>query len=137
MKMADINIMGLNPNFQSGTTNVQDAFVIAERKEVKTSNKLNKETVIKQNTDNKFNDINTGNAEKYLSLAEEIINATLPKKAPNTKLSIELDDDTRRTIYKMVDVDSGEVLHQFPSKEILAFISYYREKEGILVNKEV
>ncbi len=135
--MVDINIMGLNPKLQSGSSNVQDAFVVAERKEVKTNNRLNKEAVVKQNIDNKFNDINTGNAEKYLSLAEEIINSTLPKKAPNTKLSIELDDDTRRAIYKMVDVDSGEILHQFPSKEILAFISYYREKEGVLVNKEV
>ncbi|WP_324780800.1 flagellar protein FlaG [Thiobacillus sedimenti] len=41
-------------------------------------------------------------------------------QASNRSLEFTVDDDTHRTVVKMVDTSTGEVLRQFPSEETLA-----------------
>ena len=69
--------------------------------------------------------------EDYIAQAEALIEQSLPKKPPNTKLRIDLDDTTGRFIYQGVDVSTGDIVTQFPADEVLRFLSYYREKEGL------
>jgi flagellar protein FlaG len=59
---------------------------------------------------------------------EEVLN--------NTTLRIEQDEATGRFIYQSVDNVSGEVLRQFPPEQILEFLAFYREPEGIVVDDE-
>ena len=37
-------------------------------------------------------------------------------------------------VYKAVDRDSGEVVRQYPADDILRFIAFYREREGLVVD---
>ncbi|GHF29567.1 hypothetical protein GCM10017044_26050 [Kordiimonas sediminis] len=73
-----------------------------------------------------------------LEAAAEKIQEFIPEGriAPNTRLRID-QDDSGMFVYQSVDKDSGEVLNQFPSKEILEFLAYYRDAEGIVVDDEV
>mgnify|MGYP000339031788 CR=1 FL=1 len=73
----------------------------------------------------------------FVSQAEVILNKALSLKSANTKLSIDVDDESGLFVYKGVDKSSGEVVSQFPTEEVLALISYYRETEGIVVDEEV
>lgn len=76
-------------------------------------------------------------AGDFVSQAEAILNKALSLKSANTKLSIDVDDDTGLFVYKGIDRRSGEIVSQFPAEEILALIAHYREAEGIVVDEKV
>lgn len=87
-----------------------------------------------------INKLLTGQAKQskdFISQAEVILNKALSLKSSNTKLSIDVDDESGLFVYKGVDKQSGEVVSQFPAKEVLALIAYYREAEGIVVDEKV
>lgn len=71
----------------------------------------------------------------FISQAEAILNKALSLKSSNTKLSIDVDDESGLFVYKGIDKSSGEVVSQFPAKEVLALIAYYREAEGLVVDE--
>ena len=71
----------------------------------------------------------------FVSQAEAILNKALTLKSANTKLSIDVDDESGLFVYKSVDKKSGEVVSQFPAEEVLALIAYYREAEGLVVDE--
>jgi uncharacterized FlaG/YvyC family protein len=50
---------------------------------------------------------------------------------PNRGLSIEYDRETRQSIVQIVDKDSGEVVQQFPAKDVVERARYYRELSGL------
>lgn len=142
--MVDINVIGQNLPISSGRdqgTANSTVKKTTENNSPKNTPKApvavevdKKPSLIEESTKDLRDDVIGGSAQKYLQLAEEALNQVLPQKAPNTRLSIEVDKDSGHTIYKGIDVTSGEVTSQFPSKEILDFISYYREKEGIVLD---
>lgn len=72
-----------------------------------------------------------------LEKAARIVEKYLPDEdsAPNTKLRIDRDESSGNFIYQSVDEISGEVIRQFPSEEILKFLSFYRELEGLAVDE--
>lgn len=76
-----------------------------------------------------------GDAE-FVSRAETILNDALTMKSANTKLRIDIDDGTGMFVYSSIDKETGEVVSQFPAKEILAMIASYRETEGIVVDEK-
>ena len=69
--------------------------------------------------------------------AAELIEQFMPDEdtAPNTKLRIDRDESSGNFIYQSVDEESGEVIAQFPSEQILKMLSFYREAEGIAVDE--
>ncbi len=52
----------------------------------------------------------------------------------NSKLRINLDRDAGRFVMQTVDIDSGEVVAQFPAEEMLRILSYYRQESGLVVD---
>lgn len=54
-----------------------------------------------------------------------------------TSVQISQDDETGRFVYKRVDVETGEVVRQFPPEDVLNFISRFREAAGLLIDGEV
>lgn len=72
----------------------------------------------------------------FISQAEAILNKALSLKSANTKLSIDVDDDSGLFVYKGVDKQSGEIVSQFPAEEVLALIAYYRDSEGLVVDEQ-
>ena len=79
----------------------------------------------------------TKESNDFISQAEAILNKALSLKSAETKLSIDVDDGAGQFVYKSIDKNSGEVISQFPAKEVLALIAYYRETEGIVVDETV
>ena len=50
------------------------------------------------------------------------------------KLQIDLDEGAGRFVYKSVNRDTGEVVRQFPSDEILRILSNFRDATGLTVD---
>lgn len=61
----------------------------------------------------------------------------VPKEMPDSRLQIDRDDVSGLFIYRSIDRRSGEVLKQYPTEEMLKFISYYREREGLVLDDNV
>src|SRR5690606_30903933 len=57
------------------------------------------------------------------ALAEEL-ERYVPKKFPAGRLRIDHDKDSGMFVYKTVDPATGEVLQQYPTDEMLRYISY-------------
>ena len=57
-------------------------------------------------------------------------------KHPNGRFSIDMDDRSGRYVYRLVDVETQEVLKQFPGDYVLRRVAYYRELQGLAVNSQ-
>jgi len=55
----------------------------------------------------------------------------------NTRLSIQHDDATDRYVFRSIDPQTGDVLMQYPTKEMLSQIARVREITGLTVDKGV
>lgn len=53
-----------------------------------------------------------------------------------SSLQFSLDQDSGRTVVKMVDTETEEVLRQFPSEEMLAISKSIDRMQGLLINRE-
>ncbi len=98
---------------------------------------LEETKAVQSETINKLLKNKVSEGADFVSQAETILNKALSLKSANTKLSIDVDDDTGLFVYKGIDKQSGEVVSQFPAEEILALIASYREAEGIVVDEKV
>lgn len=56
---------------------------------------------------------------------------------PDTRVQLDVDSSTGRVIGKVVDKQSGEVMHQLPTPEMLQLIAKAKELFGDLVNEKV
>lgn len=71
-----------------------------------------------------------------LETVAQAIERYVPKDLPNTQLKIDHDKNADLYVYKAVDRDSGEVVRQYPADDILRFIAFYREREGLVVDSK-
>jgi uncharacterized FlaG/YvyC family protein len=65
---------------------------------------------------------------------EKLIRRSLPS---NSKLQIEQDKETGTFIYRSVDPESGEVLRQWPSEQMLNLRESLTEFEGLFFDERV
>ncbi|VAV93226.1 hypothetical protein MNBD_ALPHA02-1266 [hydrothermal vent metagenome] len=110
-----------------------------EARSVKSEPSNSVSSAIAKSTEARLNALSTGNVKDYLQAAEKIISASLPSKPPGTKLRINLDDGSGRFVYQGIDVKTGDVVTQFPSDEVLRFVTFSRERaglEGIVVDEK-
>lgn len=70
------------------------------------------------------------------ALAKEL-ERYVPKDFPAGRLQIDHDEDSGMFVYKTVDPATGEVLRQYPTDEMLRYISYHRSQEGLVVDDSV
>jgi len=54
----------------------------------------------------------------------------------SSSLKFSLDEDTGRTVVKVIDTETEEVLRQFPSEEMLAISRSIDRMQGLLINRE-
>ena len=67
--------------------------------------------------------------------AAESINRQLQTVAPNLRFSV--DEDTGKTVVRVVDTGTGETIRQVPSEEVLAISRSIDRLQGLLVHQEV
>jgi flagellar protein FlaG len=58
------------------------------------------------------------------------------QEATSSSLQFSLDQDSGRTVVKMIDTQTEEVLRQFPSEEMLAISKSIDRMQGLLINRE-
>ncbi len=68
------------------------------------------------------------------AIIEKLLKKTLPG---NSRLQIIRDKNTGSYIYRSVDPDTGDVLGQYPSEQIISLRGHVRDLEGMLVDTEV
>ncbi len=57
-------------------------------------------------------------------------------QAHDTNLKFEIDDSTDRVIVKVIEKDSGEVIRQFPPKEVLELAKFFNSSKGLLLKEQ-
>lgn len=57
-------------------------------------------------------------------------------KTTDTNLKIEVDDATERVIVRVVNEDSGEIIRQFPPKEVLELAKFFHGSKGFLLEEQ-
>ncbi len=67
--------------------------------------------------------------------AVETINVQLQTVAPNLRFSV--DEETGKTVVRVVDHDTGEVIRQVPSEEVLVISRSIDRLQGLLFQQEV
>lgn len=73
--------------------------------------------------------------DSQLQSATDSINKAL--KQINRNLEFSVDSDTKKVIVKLVDTETGEVVRQFPSEEIIAIShSIDRIQQGLLLKQK-
>lgn len=70
-----------------------------------------------------------------LGKAVQSINNTLSNLSQNLEFSV--DENSNRTIVKVVDQQSGQVLRQLPSKEVLEIAKALDRLQGLLISQKV
>ncbi|PHQ70026.1 MAG: hypothetical protein COB93_06525 [Sneathiella sp.] len=56
---------------------------------------------------------------------------------PAGRFSIDQDSDSGRYVYRLIDIETKEVLKQFPGDYVLRRVAYYRELQGLAVDSAV
>jgi uncharacterized FlaG/YvyC family protein len=72
-------------------------------------------------------------AVKTVAPEEKSVEISLDK---NTRLSIERDEETGHYVFRSIDQQTGEVVAQYPTKEILAQIAQLRAITGLTVDED-
>lgn len=70
------------------------------------------------------------------AVAAAVQSANAYVQSVSTSLQFSLDQDTGRTVVKMIDTSTDEVLRQFPSEEMLAISASIDRMQGLLINRE-
>jgi flagellar protein FlaG len=55
----------------------------------------------------------------------------------NTKIAFEIDKETRKTVLKIIDAQSNEIIRQIPPEELLAISKRISELLGLIINARV
>jgi len=75
--------------------------------------------------------------DKRLVKIQEAMANLIKKSLPSdSKLQIEQDEETGTFIYRSIDPETGEVLKQWPSEDILHLRASLRELQGLLFDKK-
>ena len=66
----------------------------------------------------------------------ESLKQLVENKAPNS-LQFSVDDSTGKTIVRITDAETGEMIRQIPSEELLAIARSLDKAQGMLLKQEV
>lgn len=73
-------------------------------------------------------------SREQINQALEDVKQVLPNMARNLQFSV--DEDSGRTVVKVVDTNTNEVIRQIPSEELLAIAKSLSSSKGLLIKQE-
>ena len=65
---------------------------------------------------------------------ETILKEVLGEDFSSRRLSIAQDEATGRFVYRVIDVNTGEVIRQYPPDEILKIVAQIRQASGLVLD---
>ncbi len=66
--------------------------------------------------------------------AGQEIERFLQLSIPNTRLKIDMDEESNCLVYQVVDSNTGEVIRKFQPADLLRYLKSFREIEGLVVD---
>lgn len=87
-------------------------------------------------------DISKPNKEKEVEISPEQLEMVAQQLQDfvgemNKGLEFLVDKDSGRDVIKVIDKDSGDLIKQYPSEEVLSLVSKLSEAAGTLVNEKI
>ncbi len=80
----------------------------------------------------------TTSSDETMKALEAAVNQRMEKLLrTNIRLRIQRDQDSDRYVYQGIDKITGEVQSQWPAETILRMLGFFRQLEGLLVDKEI
>ncbi|MEE9466315.1 MAG: flagellar protein FlaG [Candidatus Neomarinimicrobiota bacterium] len=73
---------------------------------------------------------------KEVAKVVEDINALVHQVA-STKITFDIDEETGRSVVRVLDKETGEVVRQVPPEELLALVARMRQLSGLIFSEEV
>lgn len=70
------------------------------------------------------------------TLEQAVAKVSEDVQAHDTNLKFEIDDSTDQVIVKVVKKDSGEVIRQIPSKEVVDLARFFKNSKGLLLKEQ-
>ena len=62
---------------------------------------------------------------------------TLVYQVATTKVSFDVDKDTGRSVVRVLNKETGEIVRQVPPEELLTLVARMRQLSGLIFNKQV
>lgn len=79
----------------------------------------------------------TEQAEANRQQVEEAVKAVNEFIKPlNNSLQFNIDDDTGKTVVKVIDMSTKEIIRQFPSEEMLSIAKAVNKMQGLLIQQK-
>ena len=76
-----------------------------------------------------------GGAGEISEVVKEINH--LVHQVASTKISFDVDEETGRTVIRVVDKETGEIIRQVPTEELLTLVARMEQLSGLIFNQEV
>lgn len=73
--------------------------------------------------------------EQVQSRLNELLEEVMGDGYPARELRVSRDEESARFVYTSVDIESGEVIRQFPPEEILRLVRAVREAAGLVLDE--
>ena len=99
--------------------------------EVLNQQKLQQNQYKNNNQDENFQPLDREQLEKMAQQLQDFMGEM------NRSLQFKVDEDSGRDVIKVLDKNSGEVIKQYPSEEVLSLVSKLSESAGILIDQTV
>lgn len=74
--------------------------------------------------------------EDVQSVLNELLDEVMGDGFIDRELRISIDEESDRFVYETVDIESGEVLHQFPPEDLLRIVASIREVAGLILDRD-
>lgn len=129
-----MNISPVNSNVQPGTTSrtVAAETSAAEVRQMRTTQNSSSAPV---QTEQSVSQLQKAEATRQeLEEAVKEVNDFL--KPINNSIQFNLDDDTGKTVVKVIDLATKDVIRQFPSEEMLSIAKAIDKMKGLLVQQK-
>lgn len=80
-------------------------------------------------------EIPLGSAAEISKVVKDV--NTLVHQVGSTKISFDVDEATGRSVIRVLDKESGEVIRQVPPEELLTLVARMRQLSGLIFSQEV
>ena len=78
---------------------------------------------------------NQPGSAKIAAVVEDV--NTMVHQFAATKISFHVDEETGRSVVRVVDKETGDVIRQVPPEELLTLVARMRQLSGLIFSKEV
>ncbi|MBU2877981.1 flagellar protein FlaG [Aliiglaciecola lipolytica] len=139
----DVNFSQYGQNFAQQEVSTPVSVNVSEQNQLRNEQKAVAEFAQNGQEKERQADNNASNNESSLNIESAVSEISDFLQATNRQLSFSVDEKSERQVVKVTDSESGEVIRQIPSEEVLALSERIKDLQsdvgsavGVLLNKQ-